>query len=58
MRRRLREIFRRNRQALPADPVRIVVNLRASAAEASFEELSRDFLATVARALARWTPRA
>ena len=55
VRRRLREIFRRNRSALPADPVRIVVNLRASATAASFEELSRDFLSTLARALNRRT---
>ena len=51
-RRRLREIFRKNRSAL-ARPVRIVVNLRSSAARAAFEELSRDYLSTLARALGR-----
>jgi ribonuclease P protein component len=52
VRRRLREIFRRGR-ALFAAPLSIVVNARPSAAQASFQELSEDFVAAVRRASAR-----
>jgi ribonuclease P protein component len=56
VRRRMREIFRRHRSALPPRPLRIVVNLRASAADAGFAELSQDFLSAVARACSRLPP--
>jgi ribonuclease P protein component len=55
-RRHLREIFRRNRGAFGGRGGRLVVNLRPSAAEASFEELSVDFLSAVGRALTRIAP--
>ena len=42
LRRRVREIFRRNREALGSAPLDCVVNLRASAAGAPFYELERD----------------
>ena len=51
VRRRLREVFRRNRQAFRGRGGRLVVNARASAAEASHAELTADFLATLGRAL-------
>jgi ribonuclease P protein component len=53
VRRRLREIFRRNRGAFRGRGGRLVVNVRPSAAAAPFQELSGDFLSAVARALAR-----
>jgi ribonuclease P protein component len=53
VRRRLREVFRRNREILQGRGGRLVVNARASAAEASFAELSADFLATLGRALGK-----
>jgi ribonuclease P protein component len=55
VRRRLREIFRRNRRAFGGRGGLLVVNVRASAANASFQELLADFLSTVARALSRIT---
>ena len=53
VRRRLREIFRRNRGAFQGRGGRLVVNVRPSAPAASFQELSGDFLSVIARALAR-----
>jgi len=53
VRRRLRELFRRNRQALAGRGGRLVVNARASAAGASYAELAADFLTTLTRALGR-----
>jgi len=50
LRRRLREIFRRHR---PDADVRIVVNVRPSAADASFPELAGDYLSTLERGLSR-----
>ena len=52
-RRRLREIFRKNRPALGDRPVRIVINVRGSATRAGFAELALDYLSTLARAIAR-----
>lgn len=52
-RRRLREIFRKNRSALAGRVVRIVINVRGSAARAGFDELASDYLSSVRRALAR-----
>lgn len=57
VRRRLREIFRRNRAAFAGKAFRLVVNARPSAATVSFAELSGDFLEAVGRALARFRPR-
>jgi len=53
VRRRLREIFRRNRGLFCTTPLRLVVNVRPSAASVSFQELSEDYAATLARALSR-----
>jgi ribonuclease P protein component len=55
VRRRLREIFRRGRVLLAGAPLSlsIVVNVRPSAAQASFQELSEDFAAAMRRASAR-----
>jgi ribonuclease P protein component len=55
LRRRLREIFRKSRAAMRR-PVRLVVNARPSGAKAPFSELSEDYRATVARALAKLAP--
>ncbi|HKF43050.1 MAG TPA: ribonuclease P protein component [Thermoanaerobaculia bacterium] len=52
LRRRLREVFRRNRPAAPT-ALDLVVNLRPSAASASFPELANDYLLTIERGLAR-----
>jgi ribonuclease P protein component len=50
VRRRLREIFRRERAAVPAPALALVVHARPSSAEASFSEIRADYLETVARA--------
>lgn len=52
-RRRLREIFRRNRAVFGGRGGRLVVNVRPSASSSSFAELSGDLLSCIARALAR-----
>lgn len=52
LKRRLREIFRRNRAGLPAG-VQIVVNVRSSAAAATFSEFSQDYLSALGRGLSR-----
>ena len=57
VRRRLREIFRRNRAAFAGRTFRLVVNVRPSAAAASLAELSADLLESVGRALSRSLPR-
>lgn len=48
VRRRLREIFRSNASRLPAG-VDLVVSARPAAAEASFEDLSREFARSLER---------
>jgi ribonuclease P protein component len=53
VRRRLREIFRRNRGLLAASADRLVVNARPSAAAASFRELSEDYRRALRRASTR-----
>ena len=53
VRRRLREIFRRNRGLLAAEAALLVVNARPSAAAASFQELSEDYGRALRRATAR-----
>jgi ribonuclease P protein component len=50
VRRRLREIFRRERAALPPSATALVIHARPSAADASFEALRSDYLDTIARA--------
>jgi ribonuclease P protein component len=55
VRRRLREIFRRNRKAFTGRAGSLVVNVRPSAASASFGELSEDFLSAAKRAFSRPT---
>ena len=52
LRRRVREIFRRNRPG-SGTGLALVVNLRPSAAAASFSELANDYLLTFERGLAR-----
>ena len=51
LRRRLREIFRRNREVFGSGPFDCVVNLRASAVGAAFYELEQDCLSAVRRAV-------
>jgi ribonuclease P protein component len=53
LRRRVREIFRRNRDLFGPKSADLVVHVRPPAAEASFEELAREYRETVRRALAR-----
>ncbi len=52
VKRRLREIFRRNRAGLPPG-VQIVVNVRSSAAAATFSDFAGDYLSTLRRGLSR-----
>jgi ribonuclease P protein component len=52
LKRRLREIFRRNRAGLPPG-VQIVINVRPSAAAAAFSEFAEDYVTTLVRGLAR-----
>lgn len=56
VRRRLREIFRRNRDLLRSRVVRLVVNARPSAASAPFLELLEDYRSAVSRGLPRLSP--
>lgn len=56
VRRRLREIFRRNRGSLGVRGLRIVVNARPSSAQAPFADLLEDYQSAVRRALARAKP--
>ena len=53
VRRRLREIFRRNRSALSGPGGHLVVNVRRSAAAATFADLCEDLLEVASRALTR-----
>jgi ribonuclease P protein component len=53
VRRRLREIFRRNRGLFAAREARLVVNARPSAAGVSFQELSEDYSRALRRATTR-----
>ena len=53
VRRRLRELFRRNRELIAGGPVWIVINARPPAASASFGELSTEYRDGVRRGLAR-----
>jgi ribonuclease P protein component len=53
LRRRVREIFRRNRDIFGEMRAELVVHVRPPAAEASFEELAREYRETVRRAIAR-----
>jgi ribonuclease P protein component len=50
VRRRLREIFRRERAALPGSATALVIHARPPAAQASFVELRADYLESTARA--------
>jgi ribonuclease P protein component len=52
LRRRVREIFRQGRHDLPAG-LRIVVNIKPSAARAEFSELAADYVSALARGLTR-----
>ena len=52
IRRRLREIFRRNREVFGARGGDLVINARPSAAQASFGELREEYRKLVARTLA------
>jgi ribonuclease P protein component len=56
LRRRVREIFRRNRPS-SAPGLRIVVNIRPSAASSTFSELAHDYLLALERGVARIRPR-
>jgi ribonuclease P protein component len=53
LRRRVREIFRRNRSLFETTSADLVVHVRPAAVIASFAELSEDYRRTVARGLAR-----
>jgi ribonuclease P protein component len=55
LRRRIREIFRRTRHDLPAG-LRIVVNIKPSAARAEFSDVAADYVSALARGLARLKP--
>jgi ribonuclease P protein component len=55
LRRRVREISRRGRRALPAG-LSIVVNIKPSAAGAEFPELVGDYVSALARGLSRLKP--
>ncbi len=52
LKRRLREVFRRNREML-VPGIQIVVNVRPSATGASFSEFAGDYLSTLGRGLGR-----
>lgn len=53
VRRRLREIFRRNRDIFGERGGNLVINARPSAAQASFTELSEEYRSLVARTLSK-----
>ena len=55
LRRRVREIFRRGRQGLPAG-LQIVVNIKPSAAQAEFSALAEDYFSALGRGLSRLAP--
>ena len=52
LRRRVREIFRRNRDLFGAAKGSLVVNVRPSAAGATFAELAEDYRSSLAKLLA------
>jgi len=56
LRRRIREIFRRNRDLLPR-PVALVVHVRPEAARAPFSELREEYRTVISKALSRGGPR-
>jgi ribonuclease P protein component len=53
VRRRLREIFRRNRDVFGGRGGNLVVNAKPSAAKASFTELAQEYRSLVARTLSK-----
>jgi RNase P protein component len=53
VRRRLREIFRRNRDVFGGRGGNLVVNAKPSAAKVSFAELAQEYRSLVARTLSR-----
>ena len=53
LRRRVREIFRRNRDLLGESPATLVVHVRPAAAQASFPELLEEYRKSVAQGLRR-----
>jgi ribonuclease P protein component len=53
VRRRLREIFRRNRDLFGSRAADVVVNARPSASDATFEELAREYRSLLAKSLVR-----
>jgi ribonuclease P protein component len=53
VKRRLRELFRRNRAEFSGRHAAIAVNARPSAAKAPFEELAIDYTSTLRKALSR-----
>ena len=53
VRRRLRELFRRNRALLGAREIWVVINARPAAAASPFSELAREYFDLVRRGLAR-----
>ena len=53
VRRRLRELFRRNRRLLAGSPVSLVVHAKPAAASAPFSDLAREYRETVRRGLSR-----
>jgi ribonuclease P protein component len=53
VRRRLREIFRRNRCLFASRPACLVVHARPAAAAAAFEDLAEEYRRAVTRGLAR-----
>jgi RNase P protein component len=48
----LREIFRKNRAGIPPG-LQVVVNVRPSAAGATFSDFAEDYLSTLGRGLSR-----
>jgi len=53
LRRRVRELFRRNRELFGTAVGSLVVNVRPSAAGATFAELAEDYRSTLSRILSR-----
>jgi ribonuclease P protein component len=53
LRRRVRELFRRNRELFGTAGGDLVVNVRPSAAAATFAELAEDYRSSLSKILAR-----
>ena len=53
VRRRLREIFRRNREVFGGRSGNLVINAKPSAARATFSELAEEYRALVSRTLSK-----